>query len=430
MNHTAMGDTSLELRPNSFRAKIRPILIEHCFKCHGRKKQQAGLRLNSREGILRGGDSGAVVVPGHPEESPLIAAIRQDAAIKMPPKSKLPLQAIDDLTKWVQMGLPWPESHSTLANSSVNAHSGPGAKRHWAFLPVADPPPPHVTAKEWLRTSVDAFILARLEARSISTASRADARTLISRATFDLLGLPPTPEEIDLFAADTAPGAFERLIDRLLASPRYGERWGRYWLDVARYADSKGYVLFEDANFHWAYTYRDYVIDAFNQDMRYDRFLVEQIAADRLPPVNGKRPLTALGFLTLGSRFMNSIHDVIDDRIDVVCRGLMSLTVTCARCHDHKFDPIPAQDYYSLYGVLARVRSPDILPEAGERRAPHGGVCAVRQRARKATAKAQRVRGREASSPGPGVETASTRVFAGRTEGHRSAEHRRFYAAG
>ncbi len=178
-----------------------------------------------------------------------------------------------------------------------------------------------------------------------------------------MTGLPPTPEEVDTFEVDGAPDSFERLVDRLLASPRYGERWGRYWLDVARYADTKGYILFQDANFHWAYTYRDYVIRAFNQDLPYDRFLIEQIAADRLPAENGRKPLEALGFLSLGGRFMGNVHDIIDDRIDVVCRGLMSLTVTCARCHDHKFDPIPAQDYYSLYGVLASAREPEILPE-------------------------------------------------------------------
>ena len=164
--------------------------------------------------------------------------------------------------------------------------------------------------------------------------------------------------------ADSSAAAYEQLVDRLLASPHYGERWGRIWLDVARYADTKGYILFQEANYHWAYTYRDYVINAFNKDLPYDRFVIEQIAADRLPPGQGKRPLTALGFLTVGARFMGNVHDVIDDRIDVICRGLMSLTVTCARCHDHKFDPIPAQDYYSLYGVLASTREPAIPPEA------------------------------------------------------------------
>jgi len=220
----------------------------------------------------------------------------------------------------------------------------------------------------WPRNSIDRFILARLEARGVSPSPPADKRTLIRRATFDLTGLPPTPEETARFEADAAMGAFDRLIDRLLASPRYGERWGRYWLDVARYADTKGYVLFQDADFHWAYTYRDYVTQAFNRDLPYDRFLVEQIAADRLPPERGKRPLAALGFLTLGGRFMGNVHDVIDDRLDVICRGLMSLTVTCARCHDHKFDPIPTEDYYSLYGVLASAREPAIPPEAYETR--------------------------------------------------------------
>jgi hypothetical protein len=349
-----------------FEARVRPILVEHCFKCHGAKKQESGLRLDSREGFLRGTDAGPVVSPGHPEESPLIDAIRHDATIKMPPKSKLPLEAIGDLTKWVQMGLPWPETGDTSLKGAAIASNGHRAKQHWAFQPVCDPASPDVKAKGHLRTSVDPFVFSRLETRGLSPSARADARTLIRRATFDLLGLPPTPEEVDLFEADSAPGAFERLIDRLLASPRYGERWGRHWLDVARYADTKGYVLFQDAKFHWAYTYRDYVISAFNQDLPYDQFLIEQIAADRLEPSSGKKPLTALGFLTLGGRFMNNVHDVIDDRIDVVCRGLMSLTVACARCHDHKFDPIPTQDYYSLYGVLASAREPDILPEAAE----------------------------------------------------------------
>ena len=269
----------------------------------------------------------------------------------------------------------------------------------------------------------------RLEARGLSPSPQADKRTLIRRATFDLLGLPPTPEEVgDCSRPTPLPVQFDRLIDRLLASPRYGERWGRYWLDVARYADTKGYILFQDANYHWAYTYRDYVIGAFNQDLPYDRFLIEQIAADRLQPASGKKPLTALGFLTLGGRFMGNVHDVIDDRIDVVCRGLMSLTVTCARCHDHKFDPIPAQDYYSLYGVLASAREPDIPPEAAEPRA-HGGLCAVRQGARVSAAKAERVRRRQASRNGRGVEAPSGRVPAGWPEGTRPAEHRRLHAA-
>jgi hypothetical protein len=352
-----------------FEARIRPVLAENCFSCHGPKKQQSGLRLDSREGLLKGADSGPVVVPGRPEESPLIEAIRHDATIKMPPKSKLPAQAIVDLTAWVRMGIPWPENQSGTAGVGAGGFAtsiAAGAKSHWAFQAIKDSPPPVVKNTVWSQSSIDRFILARLENKGLSPSPRAKKRALIRRATFDLTGLPPTPAEVESFEADTASMSYERVIDRLLASPRYGERWARYWLDVARYADTKGYLLFQEADYHWAYTYRDYVIDAFNHDLPYDRFLIEQIAADRLPPEQAKRPLQALGFLTLGARFMGNIHDVIDDRIDVVCRGLMSLTVTCARCHDHKFDPIPAQDYYSLYGVLASAQEPAIPPEAFE----------------------------------------------------------------
>src|SRR4029077_7271156 len=190
-------------------------------------------------------------------------------------------------------------------------------------------------------------------------------RTLIRRAYFDLIGMPPGQGEIEAFIADQAPDAFARLIDRLLASPQYGERWGRYWLDVARYADSKGYVFNQERRFPYSYTYRDYVIRAFNDDLPYDRFILEQLAADRLPLGEDKHPLAAMGFLTLGRRFMNNIHDIIDDRIDVTTRGLMALTVTCARCHDHKFDPIPTRDYYSLYGVFASSVEPQ-LPQVLE----------------------------------------------------------------
>jgi Protein of unknown function (DUF1553)/Protein of unknown function (DUF1549)/Planctomycete cytochrome C len=343
-----------------FEARIRPILVEHCFSCHGPKKQESGLRLDSREGLLEGNDGGAVVVPGRPDESPLIEALGHDGPIKMPPKAKLPAQAIADLTTWVKMGIPWPARRVAGGGSVTSAD----ARNHWSLQPVKDRIPPVVKDAAWPRTSVDRFILARLEAQGLSPSLRADKRALIRRATFDLIGLPPTPEEIDAFEADITPSAYDQLIERLLASPHYGERWGRYWLDVARYADTKGYILFQDANFHWAYTYRDYVIAAFNRDLPYDRFVIEQIAADRLPAGPAKAPLAALGFLTLGARFMGNFHDVIDDRIDVVCRGLMSLTVSCARCHDHKFDPIPARDYYSLYGVLASAREPAIPPEA------------------------------------------------------------------
>lgn len=226
-------------------------------------------------------------------------------------------------------------------------------EKHWAFRPVADSPTPDVKRRDWPRTSIDRFILARLEERGLTPSAPVERRTLLRRATFDLIGLPPTPEEIAAFEADSSPDAFARVVDRLLASPHYGERWGRYWLDVARYADTKGYVFFRESKYPWAWTYRDYVVSAFNDDLPYNRFILEQLAADQLPLGRDRRPLRAMGFLTLGGRFMNNPHDIIDDRIDVVTRGLLGLTVTCARCHDHKFDPIPSEDYYSLYGVFA-----------------------------------------------------------------------------
>jgi len=346
-----------------FERRVRPVLAEHCLGCHGANDPKGGLRLDSRAAVLRGAASGPVVTAGSPDESPLIEAVRRDGAVKMPPKTALGPGAVADLETWVRMGLPWPEGATAAAAppGDAPAASADARRRHWAFRPVRDVKPPVVKDRGWPRTTVDPFVLAGLEARGLAPSPEADRRTLIRRATFDLIGLPPTPEEVEAFADDRAPGAYEGLVDRLLASPHHGERWGRYWLDVARYADTKGYVLFEDAAFPWAYTYRDYVVGALNADLPYDRFLTEQIAADRLPGAGG-RTLAALGFLSLGGRFMNNRHDVIDDRIDVVTRGLMGLTVTCARCHDHKFDPVPADDYYSLYGVFASTAEPAVPP--------------------------------------------------------------------
>jgi hypothetical protein len=249
-----------------------------------------------------------------------------------------------------------------IAWALTGASAGDEARSHWAFQPVRKPSVPAVRNSTWPRTAIDRFILARLEQQGLSPSPPADRRTLIRRATFGLLGLPPTPEEVAAFETDPSPDAWPRLIDRLLASPHYGERWGRHWLDVARYADTKGYVFFEEAQFPWAWTYRDYVLRAFNDDLPYDRFILEQLAADRLPLGKDRRPLTALGFVTLGGRFMNNAHDIIDDRIDVVSRGLLGLTVGCARCHDHKYDPISMRDYYALYGVFASCAEPTVPP--------------------------------------------------------------------
>lgn len=343
-----------------FEAKVRPVLVQSCQKCHGPTKQTSDLRLDSREAILKGGASGPAVVPGDPDASLLIQAVRHAIEdIQMPPKGKLPNEAIGALVDWVAMGAPWPESAST-AKSAVD----PG-RDHWAFQPLKPVSPPEPRDRNAPRTPIDAFLLERLEAQGLGFSPEADRRTLIRRLAFDLTGLPPSPEEVEAFQADPNPDAFERVVDRLLASPGYGERWGRHWLDVARYGDTKGYVFNEERRYPYSHTYRDYVIRAFNEDKPYDQFLREQIAADRLADRPGADPgaLAALGFLTVGRRFLNDQNDVIDDRIDVVTRGLLGLTVTCARCHDHKYDPIPTEDYYSLHGVFASTIEPAELPE-------------------------------------------------------------------
>ena len=247
----------------------------------------------------------------------------------------------------------------TCAFAAVGAE----ASDHWAFQPVTRPSVPAVSGAAWPSGALDHFVLAKLREYGMQPARRAGRRTLIRRVTLDLTGLPPTPREVDAFVAADSPGAYRRLVERVLASPRFGERWGRHWLDVARYADTKGYLAGNQARlFTHSYTYRDYVIDAFNADLPYDRFIIEQVAADKLELGDDKQPLAAMGFLTLGRRFLNNPHDIIDDRIDVVTRGMMGLTVSCARCHDHKYDPIPIADYYSLYGVFASSHEPGDKP--------------------------------------------------------------------
>src|SRR5262245_15650809 len=334
--------------------RIRPVLAERCFECHGPKKQELSLRLDSRAAMLKGGESGPAIVPKNPDASLLIGAVKQSGDLKMPKKGKLTPQQIADLSEWIKIGAPWPEASQAVAEDS--------RIKHWAFQPIQDPRPPQVRDPNALvNNSIDRFILAKLEEKGMKQSPAADKITLMRRASFDLIGLPPTPEEIDTFLNDQSSAAFAKVVDRLLANPRYGERWGRYWLDLARFADTKGYVFFQDANYPWAYTYRDYVIESLNADLPYNRFVLEQLAADQLPNAS-RRSLRALGFLSLGGQFMNNVHDIIDDRIDVVARGLMGLTVTCARCHDHKFDPISQKDYYGLYGVFASCVEPEVPP--------------------------------------------------------------------
>jgi hypothetical protein len=342
-----------------FEKNVRPVLVEKCGSCHGEKKQSAGLRLDTVAGINAGADNGPVITPGDPAKSRLIQSVRREGDYPMPPKAPLDPQAVAALTEWVKLGAALPDDGAIA--------KGLDPRKRWAFQPVRLPAVPTVRdSRSILRNEIDAFVLAKLGEKGLTPGPRADRRTLIRRASFDLTGLPPTADEIDVFEKDTSSDAWEKLIDRLLASPQYGERWGRYWLDVSRYADSKGYVFQEDRNYPFAYTYRDYVVRSFNEDKPFNQFVIEQLAADKLPLGADKTPLAAMGYLTLGRRFLNNTHDIIDDRIDVVTRGFMGLTVGCARCHDHKFDPIPQKDYYSLYGVFASSVEPKDLPLIAE----------------------------------------------------------------
>jgi len=354
----AAADSQADLE--FFESNVRPLLLESCVRCHGEKKQSAGLRLDSREALLKGGDSGPAIEPGNPSESLLVQALSHELEdIKMPPKGKLDAPKIDAIAQWVSRGAAWPTG-VILSAAEMDAATG----KHWSFQPISPTPPGKVHDQSWVKTPIDAYILAKLEAQGVKPSPRADRRTLIRRASFDLVGLPPTADQIEAFESDSAPDAWAKVIDRLLASPQYGERWGRHWLDVARYADTKGYVFNEERRYPYSYTYRDYVIKSFNDDLPYNQFIIEQIAADRLPKAETDRDgsLAAMGFLTVGRRFLNNQQDIIDDRIDVVTRGLLGLTVSCARCHDHKFDPIPIEDYYSLYGVFASSVEPGDLP--------------------------------------------------------------------
>ncbi|MBI85697.1 MAG: hypothetical protein CMJ81_21085, partial [Planctomycetaceae bacterium] len=349
---------SQSVEADFFERRVRPLLVSRCMDCHGDRTQENGLRLDSLDSLLAGGDSGPAIVPGDVAGSLLAQAVRREGALQMPPEEALDARETAVLERWIGEGASWPETEGSKAGLT----SGPAGRSHWAFQPVRDPELPAIQNVHWPRTSVDPFVLEKLEAAKLAPSVVADRRTLLRRVTFDLLGLPPTYEEMREFQNDPSDNAYEKVVDRLLASPSYGERWGRLWLDVARYADNKGFAYFEDLNYPYAYTYRDYVIAAFNHDLPYDEFVIQQIAADHPAVRGGPASLAALGFLTVGQRFMNNLHDVLDDRIDVVTRGLMGLTVACARCHDHKYDPVPTADYYSLYGVFRSSAEPIVGP--------------------------------------------------------------------
>ncbi|HUY35804.1 MAG TPA: PSD1 and planctomycete cytochrome C domain-containing protein [Pirellulales bacterium] len=346
-----------------FEKKVRPLLLARCVKCHGAEKSEAGLRLDSAAALAAGGDSGPVVVAGKPDDSPLIQAVRQTAELKMPPDGKLDEIEVAELVAWVAAGAAWPaDVHGQQANATAATPVKFTAeqKAFWAFQPVHDPPPPDVKATGWPTSPIDCFILAPLERQGLSPAPPADKRTLLRRVSFDLIGLPPTPEEIDAFLADPSPDALAKVVDRLLRSPHYGERWGRHWLDVVRYAESTA----NDANavMRYAFRYRDYVVDAFNRDLPYDQFIIEQLAGDLLPGTTdineAVRRVIATGYLLLGPKALSETDkeqsrlDIVDDQIDVTGRAFLGLTLACARCHDHKFDPLPTIDYYALAGIF------------------------------------------------------------------------------
>jgi hypothetical protein len=351
-----------------FEAKIRPVLAQHCYKCHSAalKKPKGQLVLDSREALRKGGETGPAVVPGRPGDSLLLKAIRYtDDELKMPPDGKkLPAAVVADFEKWIAMGAPDPREGKAPAAAKAKGIDFVKARQHWAYQPIRRPALPPVQHVDWPISPLDSFVLARLEQKGLTPSPSADKRTLLRRVYFDLIGLPPSMAEVEAFERDSSPDAFARVVDHLLALPQYGERWGRHWLDVARYADTKDGVLMygDDRIRPYAYTYRDYVIRAFNEDLPFKRFIEEQLAADQIEPKVEPWRLAAMGYLTLGRMFDNNIHDVIDDRIDVVSRGFLGLTVACARCHDHKYDAIPQRDYYSLYGIFASSEVPLELP--------------------------------------------------------------------
>ena len=374
-----------------FEKQIRPLLVEHCVGCHGEKKQEGGLRLTSRDMLLKGGDTRPAVEPGEPDESLLIHAVEYLDEPKMPPKQKLSDADIARLRQWVAMGAPWPESSIPLSTADDGAGpSGfkvtPQQRGWWAFQPVKDSAPPAFTNSAWPHDTIDHFVLAELEARDLSPSPAADRMTWLRRASFDLTGLPPTPDDLDTFVADSSSEAFDRAVDRLLESPAYGQHWARHWLDVVRYADYHD----ADANARnpvceplEAWRYRDWVVESLNRDLPFDQFITHQIAGDLLPASDGGEPnadgLIATTFLVNGAWDRGDadkekmVSDMVDDQIDTIGKAFLGLTLGCARCHDHKFDPISQPDYYALAGIFYSTR---MLQELGTK----GGEITLQRR--------------------------------------------------
>ncbi len=355
-----------------FESRIRPVLVEHCYECHSAdsKGLKGGLFVDSAEGLLTGGDSGPSIEPGDSEASLLLQALRYEA-MEMPPQGKLPDEVIADFARWIDAGAADPRvGGPTVAKPSIDVDD---FRDFWSFVPPNNPPTPQVMQTQWPLGQIDYFVLAEMEKHGLKPVEATEKRELIRRATFDLTGLPPTPEEVEAFLADTTPEAFERVVDRLLRSPAYGERWGRYWLDIARYSEDQAHTFSVTPNTN-GYRYRDWVIAAFNADMPYDLFVKRQIAGDLLDASEEERlrHLPALGYFGLGAQYYKNSDaakaaaDELDDRIDTLTRGFLGLTVSCARCHDHKFDPIPQQDYYSLAGIFqsSRLHNAPLVPKS------------------------------------------------------------------
>ncbi|MCO8125445.1 PSD1 and planctomycete cytochrome C domain-containing protein [Stieleria sp. TO1_6] len=347
-----------------FENQIRPLLSKHCFECHNADKQEGGIRLDFRQALIDGGDSGAAIVPGQPESSLLIEAVRYEG-LEMPPEAPLSPEEIAKLVRWVRQGAVWPESDA-IAKPSLGDQDAirKVADSHWAFAAIEMPPQPETSDPDWARTPIDKFVLAKLDTNGLTHSKPAKRTTLIRRAFNDLIGLPPTPQIIQsVFGQPSLHGkTYVEIVDGLLASDHYGERMARRWMDVARYADTRDFQAAADLRYPYAYTYRDWLIQAFNSDLPYDDFVRQQLAADFLTERDDDPNLAALGFLTVGPLYRNNLHERIADRVDVVTRGLMGLTGSCARCHDHKYDPLSIEDYYSLYGVFRDSVRPSEFP--------------------------------------------------------------------
>ena len=347
-----------------FETQIRPLLSEHCYECHAGESRilRGGLRLDHREGVLQGGDSGPAIVAGNPEASLLMQAVRYQS-MEMPPAGRLPERQIELLAEWIRRGAPDPRIDVPAARlQPVDWEAG---RNHWAFQPVPHVVPPEEPDAGWATNPIDRFIRSRLRQEGLEPSPVADRRTLIRRATFDLTGLPPTPEQTAAFVNDPAADAFERVVERLLESPAYGERWGRHWLDLVRYATTNG--ADENHGLPEAWRYRDWVIRSLNADLPLDQFLVQQLAGDLLPVPEDERAagdlLTATGLLVLGAKMLaeqdkeKMLIDIVDEQVDTISRTMLGLTLSCARCHDHKFDPLSARDYYALAGIFYSTRT-------------------------------------------------------------------------